>query len=807
MTGKSFLRALLLPIAPLAAATFALLPSLFSGSGAAPASAGVPPPTAWEVYLDCSPAVGIQDNCLYAGGTSSLNVSVVLKNNSGVTTRLGAFNFDVVTDETVLDPQTPACGLPGLNCNPDFNEATVTGAGWACGPPVPNPDNDASPTTASSTMSCFNGSQDGPLIPDDTTLVLAVVKYNSVDGSAHLTTANLNIFDETASELMSCNPVLTVGGDCFDADVQIGTPTSTPTHTPTATDTPTPSHTATPTDTFTPTNTPTDTATPTDTPTHTPTNTPTATNTPSVADSDGDGLLNAQELLIGTDPNDADTDDDGLSDGQEVLIHGTDPLNPDTDGDGLSDADEVNTTNTDPLNPDSDGDGLSDGAEVNTHGTNPNDTDSDDDGVSDYAEVINFGTDPNDPDSDDDGLNDLQELVLGTDPNNADTDGDGLSDGDEVNIHGTSPFLADTDGDGLDDPTEINTTNTDPNDADSDDDGLSDGNEVNTSNTDPNDPDSDDDNLTDGAEVITYTSNPNNPDTDGDTMQDDYEVLNPCLQVLVPDGAADPDLDAVGNVAELGQGTFPCDPDTDDDGYKDKPSDSHALNNTDINEDNCILDANPSQLNSDGDFIELGPMVAFDDLTNPNSDTKGDPCDPDDDNDLILDTTETGGPPCASASAPTNPFDIDSDDDRTHDGFECLMATDPNNPASKPDPAPGSDPDHDGLATVVEGMLGTNPNDSDTDDDGVLDGTEVRGYGSAPTNPLSTNTDGDDCSDGKEAASVNVDRVVNSGDILAIAQHFGNFLSPNYVYGLDINRDSSINSGDMLMAAKQFGSC
>lgn len=55
-------------------------------------------------------------------------------------------------------------------------------------------------------------------------------------------------------------------------------------------------------------------------------------------DTDGDGLLDAQETTLGTDPADADTDDDGISDGDEV--NAATPTNPqiaDTDGDGLSD--------------------------------------------------------------------------------------------------------------------------------------------------------------------------------------------------------------------------------------------------------------------------------------------------------------------------------------------------------------------------------------------------------------------------------------------------------------------------------------
>lgn len=68
------------------------------------------------------------------------------------------------------------------------------------------------------------------------------------------------------------------------------------------------------------------------------------------SDSDGDGLSNAQEIELGTDPLLSDTDDDGLSDYDEIYVYGTDPLNPDTDGDGLKDGDEP-YIGLDPANP------------------------------------------------------------------------------------------------------------------------------------------------------------------------------------------------------------------------------------------------------------------------------------------------------------------------------------------------------------------------------------------------------------------------------------------------------------------------
>jgi len=175
------------------------------------------------------------------------------------------------------------------------------------------------------------------------------------------------------------------------------------------------------------------------------------------ADTDGDGLIDGDELALGTDPNNPDTDGDGLSDGAEVLTHLTDPLDADTDNDGLSDGDEIGSAGmgcTDPLVADSDGDGLSDGAEV-LAGLNPCDTDSDMDGLADGLEAAH-GTDPLVADSDGDGLLDgtevdMQALSGVPDcPNPAfggdDSDGDTLSDGDEVTL-GTDPCSTDTDGD------------------------------------------------------------------------------------------------------------------------------------------------------------------------------------------------------------------------------------------------------------------------------------------------------------------------------------------------------------------------
>ena len=91
----------------------------------------------------------------------------------------------------------------------------------------------------------------------------------------------------------------------------------------------------------------------------------------------------------------------------------------DSDCDGLHDEDEI-MLNTDPLDVDSDDDGLLDGFEVK-YGFNP---------LSAGEEI---------GDEDNDGLDNLAEQNAGTDPTNVDTDGGSLWDGDEI-LMGTNPL-------------------------------------------------------------------------------------------------------------------------------------------------------------------------------------------------------------------------------------------------------------------------------------------------------------------------------------------------------------------------------
>ena len=125
-----------------------------------------------------------------------------------------------------------------------------------------------------------------------------------------------------------------------------------------------------------------------------------------IIDSDGDGLSDEVENLIGTDPFNQDTDNDGFSDLLEHTLSssGFDPLDP-TDADCHGDTDRL----------DDDGDGLRN------------------------CEELFFGTSSRVYDSDNDGFGDGIEVLYGSNPGLADTlldiDFDGVGNAAEMRAH------------------------------------------------------------------------------------------------------------------------------------------------------------------------------------------------------------------------------------------------------------------------------------------------------------------------------------------------------------------------------------
>ncbi len=147
-------------------------------------------------------------------------------------------------------------------------------------------------------------------------------------------------------------------------------------------------------------------------------------------DDDNDGISDEIEIRLGSNPlrwdsKPQDSDGDNVPDVIEEE-KGMDPFNRDSDGDGAWDG-----WDSWPLDPtirhDRDLDRLEDWVEEEYYKTDPELFDSDGDGVSDFDDPF-----PNDErytkDSDGDGLADAFEIERGYNPNNIDTDGDGYFD-------------------------------------------------------------------------------------------------------------------------------------------------------------------------------------------------------------------------------------------------------------------------------------------------------------------------------------------------------------------------------------------
>ena len=498
-------------------------------------------------------------------------------------------------------------------------------------------------------------------------------------------------------------------------------------------------------------------------------------------DSDGDGLPDQLEIINGSDPNDADSDDDGHLDGISQatqnsirgVLNSLDcdidcnhweyfwrfwDLNRDCNGDGQITQDEwenessecydgANLRDMYPNDPEaiknSDWDDLHDGI----------DDDDDNDGVSDVDE-IRLGTNPlrwddKPQDSDGDNVPDVIEEERGLDPFNPDTDGDGPWDG--WDSWPLDPSLRhDRDLDKIEDWTEEEYFGTDPDNPDTDGDGLN----------DKDDPfpldarftkDTDEDGLADEYE-IEMGYNPNAIDTDGDGYYDapcdpdklvywtdeygnswwdnNWRECEGYWERVDTDGDGvwndeDDDIDGDGilneddndhydwwrfNPSTWKGDAFPKDPneweDTDGDGIGNNADDDDDNDGTLDVDDDYPLDAR-YKLNTDKPTIENGGLKDWnnngifgedygndgwiDEIDHQHFDFIPDEIDQDDDGDLFL------------------------DEDEIFNGTDPLDKTD----------FPGvgfTDTDKDGVSNNYEISVGSDPNNWDTDGDGISDG-------------------------------------------------------------------------------------
>ncbi len=170
--------------------------------------------------------------------------------------------------------------------------------------------------------------------------------------------------------------------------------------------------------------------------------------------------------------------------------------------------------------------------------------------------------------------------------------------------------------------------------------------------------------------------------------------------------AQDADNDGLPDGIEQAHGTLPNDADTDDDGLMDGSEDADHDGIVDPNE----TDPRKPDTDSDGlsDGLELG-------LATPEN---------------ASGTDATKFQADADPATKTDPLDADTDDGSVLDGVEDTnkngrVDAGERNPLVRADDVPpAQDPDSDGVDTETEIDRGLDPNDSDSDNDGVTDGQD-----------------------------------------------------------------------------------
>ena len=220
----------------------------------------------------------------------------------------------------------------------------------------------------------------------------------------------------------------------------------------------------------------------------------------------------------------------------------------DTDKDGLSDYEEINTHSTNPLKADSDGDRLSDYAELEA-GTNPNDK-------SEYPAYLKVQVSlaKGIPTT---GESNATALINGASYPVSLVRGKGtlqvaLPTGSTYTVSASMGAL--TSGSARSVAMIKAQTLTLVLDGDSDEDGLPDSLEARYKG-DPNNPDTDGDGISDGEEVYEYRTRVNLADTDKDGLSDYEEINTHSTNPL----KADSDGDRLSDYAELEAGTNPND--------------------------------------------------------------------------------------------------------------------------------------------------------------------------------------------------------------------------------------------------------
>ncbi len=252
---------------------------------------------------------------------------------------------------------------------------------------------------------------------------------------------------------------------------------------------------------------------------------------------------------------------------------------------------------------------------------------------------------------------------------------------------------------------------------------------------DVGDPDDDNDGVCDGgaAAAGSCIAGPDPTPTDGSTCGDrDADTCDDCSRgtVNANNDGNDNDNDGLCNNGEQLAGTEITDGDTDDDGVGDGQEPSWS---SDTDGDGLV---NARDVDSDDDGLFDGTEMGR--LSPANGTDVGRGL-------FVVD---------ADPATTTNPLDADTDnggvrdgaEDPNHNGKREAGELDPNVGAD--DSTPLDDDDGDGLPNLEEEWIGTDPQDADSDDDGLADGDEPNFAVDADGDDVPNAGDGDSDNDG-----------------------------------------------------------
>ena len=470
-------------------------------------------------------------------------------------------------------------------------------------------------------------------------------------------------------------------------------------------------------------------------------------------DSDGDGFLDNLEAydtdydgVSETTPSGSDTDGDGLDNNYDNIVGPNSTTNVTNNGQDALDFPNLSNITTSERDwreaPDFDNDGVPD----------ITDLDDDNDGIPDTNE-----SDSNEPDGDEDGDNI---------PNWQDTTDDGAGDG-------SSTVYTDADGNGIPDVYDADNDGV-PNhhDLDSDNDGVLDLQESGMSSGDIGTLDTNDDGVIDSGQTFGTNGLADNLETSADNGTLDYTVGNTDGNGPIDSQDLDSDNDGILDHAESGAGT-----DSDEDGIVDGSADADGdgiLDSVD-SDDAALGSPNTTALDTDTDGVPnlrdidsdndgILDIVESGTGTDANADGIVDGS-TDSDGDGILESADSqDGTLGSDNQTPTdtdsdnfpNFIDIDSDADGIIDNIEAQGST------ATPIIPGGTDSDGDGLDNNYESTNGLTPVDSadnagagdgipdyidtDSDNDGesdLIEAYDSNDNGVANISPAGTDSDGD----------------------------------------------------------------